>query len=119
MSLTEALRAWDLAKSVPTDGLHLADRLSTTDDDAAASAVALAAQGRAHFELGNNDQAIDDLRRAVDDVPVDFRPRVVTALAAALAAGGSTDEATGLLRRLVEDAEPLDDVVRGLALSQL
>ncbi|MEM9565196.1 MAG: CHAT domain-containing protein, partial [Actinomycetota bacterium] len=47
------------------------------------------------------------------------RPRVVTALAAALAAGGSTDEATGLLRRLVEDAEPLDDVVRGLALSQL
>ncbi len=124
--VTDPLDAWNLAKSNPEESLHVADAVLRSSATArSTTALALAARGRAHFELGQNDRAIGDLREAAAAVPDHFRPRVVIALAVAVAASGGHDEATALLGDVIDatTGHAEDDAdgraIRGLALSQL
>lgn len=121
MSRAEAERAWELAKSSPAEGLHLAN---TVLEHAVwtVAATALAARGRAHFELGNNERAVADLRAGLEGLKGPFRSRVAMALAAAVAAKGETEEAAALLHEVIDDNRTsfeADAALQGLALSQL
>lgn len=129
MSLAEAERAWSLAKSAPLEALDRAETLlAGSGCDERTIGLALAARGRAHFELGNNDRAVVDLRSASMQVPGSDRPRVAIALAAALAAGGDPDGAIALLGGVADMEDGPEDgsgptaspaVHRGVALSQM
>ena len=122
VSAPEAERAWNLAKSRPVDAIDLArallHRLAVDDPD---RAIALAARGRAHFELGDNDQAIIDLRRAVDTASGSVRSRALIALSAAVAAGGDRQAAAGMLESVIsaESGDETDPTIRAMARSQL
>lgn len=121
-----AQRAWELAKSVPARGLGAASAvLADGELDDVTRAVAIAARGRANFELGNNDLAIADLERAAGLAAAGFRPHIFMALAAAIAARGDSEAAIALLSNITDldgaGGQPAsaDEGLRGLALSQL
>lgn len=119
----EAELAWNLAKSRPTEAIDMArSLLRRLEADDPERAVALAAMGRARYELGDNDQAIIDLRQAVEAGRESIRDRATVALAAAVAAGGDNRSAADMLEAVIadqSDATGVDPTIEALAVSQL
>lgn len=117
----EAEKAWNLAKSRPADAIAQAEdlllHLAADDPD---RPLALAARGRAHYELGANDQAITDLRSAADATDGPVRNRTLIALSAAVAAGGDNQAAATMLESVISDETTGEDpIIRAMARSQL
>lgn len=117
-----------LAKSRPADGLRLADEVLRGVRPSRTTTMALAARGRARFELGDNDLALNDLRAAVATADGTFRTRVVVALAAAVSASGDHEQAVALIQEVIDagavavgghQADTDEELTSGLALSQL
>jgi tetratricopeptide (TPR) repeat protein len=105
-----------MAKSRPTEGLELAHEMLRTGDRRARLIGSWAA-GRALFELARNEEAIGFLQDACDLAKgTDLRREVEVSLAAALHAGGQTEEAIEILRAITEEADGDDEA---LARSQL
>lgn len=122
VTASPAERAWTLAKSRPAEAIELsADLLRRLDPDDPERPVALAARGRAHFELGANDRAIVDLREAADQTDGPVRSRALIALSAAIAAGGDSPTAATLLETVIETEEAGDAeaTIVAMARSQL
>ncbi len=119
---SQAERAWYLAKSRPAEAIELsADLLHRLDAEDPDRPMALAARGRAHFELGANDHAIIDLRQAADAAAGPIRSRALIALSAAMAAGGDSQEAAELLETVIaaEEVADTEPTIAAMARSQL
>ncbi len=107
---------WQLAKASPHQALAEALVASESCTDPETRSWIDASIGRAHFELGRNEEAITELERAIDAAPDELRGRAIVSLAAALSAAGRLDEATAHLQRVVASE---DSTVSALANSQL
>ncbi len=115
MPLTVAEQAVQLAKSVPRRAIELAQGVLDGDVDSHERATALWAAGQAQHELGENVQALDSLRMAVEQTVDPLRSRIEVTTAAIESAVGMPSAAMDRLGRLAEHHEP---GIAGLAKSQ-
>ncbi len=106
---------WTAAKSDPADVLEELRRSGALDEHAA-DPLLVGAAGRASFELGMNDQALDFFERAIACADGPIRDTIRVSYAAALSSSGDD---TAAREHLEVVAESSDTTTAALALSQL